>query len=854
LKRNYVEINTRPSSSRVVFACIVAAPIWLLGCGSDTDPGSPAKPVHPHDSGSGPDAKPVQDSGSPHRDAGLADSSFRPDSSDSPTHGGGPGDGGDASLEPPPPPPPPNDGDASPDAAPDSGTIPIPTLVSSDPASGAADVPRSTWIRLQFSASLPAEVADTVRLDCGTGTPEIDVDRVGATTLVVNPRAQLLPSAACTVSFAVLGEPGHVAFTVATTGEPAVVAYDRNDTTVLDPFPDDYYLVADPTTRTGLRADIRTPSGLGANLTALFDGVLAPTHALDGMSPLAPIVVMVPATLALDSLPTTTADSLNPFASVGLFDIDPASATHGQRIPFELFMKDGLNADGTPSHALVVFPSIALRPRGHYAFALTNRAVVNGHRPLEASAFFRKVAAKLSSTDDEKRLEPALSTVLSELQKVSPPLRTDDLALSLGITVRSVDDIPRDMLSIRETIQNAPAPAFTITSAVPDADPSTDIAAIVTGTWTPLSFTTDGKFLARSADGNPAASPGEPIPFILALPKRTDGHAAPLVIYQHGQPGSAEAELAYHARSELAHEGFAVIGFTDFADRNVVPATGTSEERSAALSTDVLVTLATKQRLPDYLNVFTHAEQLSLLRMIPTLGSIDVLPLDGPDGKPDVDPLQPLGYFGVGQGSIVGASLVAFAPEIHAAVLSTGAGRFSAQLFSSQAETLYVGISNIFPNYTWAESYAGLALLQMDYDEQESQNLFPYVYQKPLPLGSSARASILMTEGLGDISSPSYDTRCGAAALGIPLLAPPAEEVSFLKSVVAPAQANIDPSTSAALVQFAPRGYPLVTRSCARAGWTDGRLCAQASAEAVAQRVAFLKSALAGTPTIPFPF
>ncbi|HEX4338861.1 MAG TPA: hypothetical protein VH062_23305 [Polyangiaceae bacterium] len=71
---------------------------------------------------------------------------------------------------------------------------------------------------------------------------------------------------------------------------------------------------------------------------------------LDGMSPLAPIAIRLPDALAPQSIPTTTKDSLDPFATLGLFDIDPASPERGTRVPFDALLRDETNVDKTSSH------------------------------------------------------------------------------------------------------------------------------------------------------------------------------------------------------------------------------------------------------------------------------------------------------------------------------------------------------------------------------------------------------------------------------------------------------------------------------------------------------------------------
>jgi hypothetical protein len=282
--------------------------------------------------------------------------------------------------------------DASADAPnPSDGSVPTTPLTGSSITDGAKDVPRTAWVRLDFGSGLDPRAAQGVVLDCGAGTPEYDVDPFEGTTFVVNPRAPLEPSASCTVTFRGPSGPQQIHFEVAAQGAAAVVPYDRNDTASFEPFPDDFFSVEDATTRTGRRVDIRVPE-VEASLMDLFDAVLTPTRSLDGMSPLAPIVVAFPDAVDPQSIPRTAADSVDPFATIGLFDVDSSSARYRKRIPFEALVRNEQNFDGTTANTLVAFPSVPLSPRGRYAFVVTNRALVNPSRPLAASQFFEKVA------------------------------------------------------------------------------------------------------------------------------------------------------------------------------------------------------------------------------------------------------------------------------------------------------------------------------------------------------------------------------------------------------------------------------------------------------------------------------
>ena len=94
------------------------------------------------------------------------------------------------------------------------------------------------------------------------------------------------------------------------------------------------------------------------------------------------------------------------------------------------------------------------------------------------------------------------------------------------------------------------------------------VAALVRGTWTAPEWRTGDGVLARHpASGDPIQTGTRKLPFVLALPRAALEGSVPVVMYQHGNPGSAPEEVVRHARESLAEAGFAVIGFTDVVNR-----------------------------------------------------------------------------------------------------------------------------------------------------------------------------------------------------------------------------------------------------------------------------------------------
>ena len=125
--------------------------------------------------------------------------------------------------------------------------------------------------------------------------------------------------------------------------------------------------------------------------------------------------------------------------------------------------------------------------------------------------------------------------------------------------------IPRDdVLAMREDVQ-ATAPNVIVTDVLPDPHP--DVAAMIFGTFDAPVWVENG-YVVRDDDGAPVPIGTAPIDFILALPAAAaESGGAPIVMYQHGNPGNAPDEVPGAARDFLAPAGFAVGGMTDVPNR-----------------------------------------------------------------------------------------------------------------------------------------------------------------------------------------------------------------------------------------------------------------------------------------------
>lgn len=627
----------------------------------------------------------------------------------------------------------------------------------------------------------------------------------------------------------------------------ATAIYDRTDRAGMTPFPDDYWLYPDATQPSGYRVLLQPPAR-EADVGVLYSALMNETITLDGFSPIGGIVIELSDAPDPTSLPLTPRASLDPSSTLALFDLTPGSETYGERVPFQLTPVTRTLPGQATNHSLVLYPSISLLPRGRYAVVLTTRARATDLRPYGPSPFMKAVleppvTGEASSISRVRSLlEDDVLDVLEDPAIVSPAVHRSAIALVARFSVRSMDAIPQTPLSMKAQLADSPPPSYQVDSISPRFG---SVAAIVRGTWQAPNWRENQYYIARDANGDPRITGSLTVPFVMALPRAAESGPVPIVMYQHGSPGSAE-QITWDSAG-LAAEGFAVIGFTDTLNREL----GQDLDFQSAT---LFQALLDDWRFPNFM-MQTFGDMLGFLRVIEQLGAVDILPFPGGDGSPDLDVDAPLGYVGLSMGSVHGSAFLAYAPEVEAAAISAGALRQGEGYFSGGGfiDQFPPDLQSFLPNATPADYWVGLAILQMVFDHQDPYNHAQYVYRTPLEVsGTTRKASILLQEGLGDFN---HGTRALAWNFGpIPHLEPIWEEAGVLPTITGVVQGNIDANTTAAFYQFVPVGIPGVPPTPGCAFEPVGHFCAQAAPEAHEQRERFLRSAVdEPVPTIVDP-
>ncbi|CAG0976330.1 hypothetical protein MYXO_01591 [Myxococcaceae bacterium] len=726
-------------------------------------------------------------------------------------------------------------------AIPFSQSVPLlspasaPVLVGFDPAPSAGAIPRTAWMRLRFASPPSAAALDGpgFAVACDEAIQSRRAYRTEDAVLL-DPELDLPAGASCRIAFrGASGAIEEIAFTTAAPAPGLEVVHDREDPTLVAPFPDDYFAVEDASTRTGRRLAIDTPPYQGAVLDA-YRGLLAPANRLDGFSRVSPIVVETRAALDPSLLPTDEAESQDPFAPLALFDLDPTSPEYGRRVPYLARLRRDVNRLGQVDHSILVFPSIALRAKGRYALVVTRRLFAGGDpgSTLEGSSFFARVLEPAQAGDGDAltRARTSILPVLDFIETVPEvPIRRSDVALAVRLSIRSDDEIPNDLLAIKERTLSEPPPPLTITNTTTDSRGRT----VFRGTVRLTSYLDPvfQRFVRDLATGHPVPQGTEDVPFVLRIPPPETPGPVPIVMYQHGNPGSPEEIVRNDLNGYHLEDGYAVAGIRDYTNRRL-------GDVDAQIGATFFFLLQTHD-IPKFWNQ-TGADMIGFLRALQGLGGTAWRPA-GAAQAPLLDPSRLL-YHGISEGGNNALRFLPFAPEILAATPTVGGGRL-VEILLHQFPSLVASLEDFLPGARGVQTLVGLSLFQHAYDDQDPHSFAHRLYREPLEIAGLPFArppSVLWTEGIGDTFVPNNATRSAARELGIPSVRTLRRSSPVLVEVDAPLSANLAVDRTGGHFQFDPATTPGCNAN------TEGHFCPQTAGVAQQQRRHFLRTALDG--------
>ena len=420
------------------------------------------------------------------------------------------------------------------------------------------------------------------------------------------------------------------------------------------PYPSDEFTVADPSTATGRR--VAVPEGVvperlsrqfGAGLT--IDDVFEDA---DGFSALGPVTFELDRPIRVLDQPPDGGDV------VAVFE-----RSTGRRVPVRIrHGADGILRGGA-SAVLTAWPRTRWTPGATYVARITTAVPAVTGAVVRPVGMQRPVGFLASVRDDLRRIEGE---------------RWSEYASATRFTVRSSANANATMDAMVAVTRAAPHPVRGLQVWPPGIFP--DASAVVTGEVRVSDF--------RGPTGRVDASvPPRPSweRFLLVLPARPAGpDGAPVVVYGHGL--TISKETLFLVADDNAARGVATIGID-------VPNHGDRQDEGGYLL-DV-TTPAGFGRLSSIAGQST-ADHVSLIAAIRTsLADLDAAPWrlvgDDGDGRPDLDPSR-IAYVGTSMGGVLGASLLAYEPELIGGFLQVAGTGIAEILFTSLLWPLFSGV------------------------------------------------------------------------------------------------------------------------------------------------------------------
>ena len=491
------------------------------------------------------------------------------------------------------------------------------------------------------------------------------------------------------------------------------------------PFPSDEFVVADPTSATGVR--VRMPDGLvdpaalgqlgpGATLADAFG-------AADGFSALSPVIFEVDRPVDQAALPADGGDVLK------VFDL-----ADGHQVPVRVELPLEAAQRGAPGTVVMAWPRLRWEYGHTYVARLTRvRGGIGDPSPAPAMGD----AGIHPGTDYASALRKGLQQV--------DPGAVPALLSATRFTVGSRDNAIGDLVRMADSTRRADHPVRNLRVQSPLL--VQHAAAVVRGELRISDF--------RDADGVARADNGAKetwIPFLLVLPEHpASPRGAPVAVYGHGLTINKESMLLVAAPN--AAKGVATIGID-------VPNHGERQFTDGGYLFD----LTTPGRLGRLVNmpvqgIVDHVALVSAI--VHHLGTVDLSPWrpEGPDGDgvADLDTSTIL-YEGTSMGSVLGAAEVALNPEIDAAYLQVGGTGVADIIMHS---LLWVLFSGVVPwNASAGDGAALMGAASMLMDRSDNVHLLDGLRQSGPP--------VFLQVGVGDNVVPNFSSERLVHLLDLP--------------------------------------------------------------------------------------
>ncbi|MEM7137034.1 MAG: hypothetical protein AAF500_10670 [Myxococcota bacterium] len=509
------------------------------------------------------------------------------------------------------------------------------------------------------------------------------------------------------------------------------------------PFPSNVYAVDDDTTPTGRRVSFGSEFMLGNDP--------APWNKSDGFSAGSPIMTVLPG-IAIDQFggPENIEESLSADSPSLLLD-----AETGELVPH--FAEIDTRAPTAEQRSTMIRPVVRLRDNARYIVAFRNLENEDGE-VIEASPGFAALRDGSESEDESIEERRALyEDIFTRLD--AQGWAREDVQIAWDFNTASDANNTQWLLHMRDTAFPLVEDGIEYTIDTVETDYNTDtIAYRIFGSFRAPNFMTTpdaGALLVFGDDGLPVVNeeiPWVDVPFEVLIPNSaTEEDPAAIVEYGHGLLGQLTQIESGHFRSFMNEYNYTfcatdLIGMSD-GDFNTI---------------GVILAGGNASRLQ---TMFDRLHQgflnyVLLLRMMKTTFAED--PEFGKYIKGDE-----AYYYGISQGGIMGAVVMALSPDIERGALGVMGQPYSMLLFRSVDFNQFLDVIKM--TYTdFREQQFLVALFQMLWDRAEPNGYSHHVTSNPL--AGTNEKEVLARVAIGDHQVSTYAGHIMARTLGAPHL------------------------------------------------------------------------------------
>lgn len=534
------------------------------------------------------------------------------------------------------------------------------------------------------------------------------------------------------------------------------------------PFPNDLYLVDDPSTKTGKRVAI-PPVAVPRADEQEVPPSMEPLAASDGFSSGATLIA---------HLPGATTEGLATPADIGR-SLDAGSPTvilvaeTGERVPHF--------AELDRSHAVDDRRALLLKPVVPLASATRHLIAIRGVKDASGAVIppsdaFRALRDGLPHPHPSVEARRArYEDLFTRLEKAG--VARGDLQLAWEVTTASRESDTSWVLAMRDdalAVVGDAGPAYVIDAI--DDDVNEHVARRIKGRMTVplyLDGPDPGGVLVFGDDGLPRRNGTAEFPFTVLVPRSVaeKGEPAPPLQYGHGLLGS-QAQVEGTAIRSFADE----FGYVAFA----VDWIGMANPDATQIA-DIIATGAIDRfrQVPDRL---TQGLVNALLAMRMMRGAFASDPAVQVNGASVIDTSRGY-YMGDSQGGIFGATYMALSTDVTRGVLGVPGQPYSLLLDRSIDFRPFFALMSI--------SYSDpidrqllIALAQMLWDRAEPSGFSRYIEHDPLPGTPSHR--VLLEVAVGDHQVTTLGAHVMARAIGAKAVAPAVRSIWGVDEVGAP--------------------------------------------------------------------